>query len=70
MVWGGEKFERYQVGSGSFTALTDHIPLVALVSTKDLQETALRCQRLLMRLVRYNVTAAEACKPCSAGHAQ
>ena len=57
MVWACEKFERYLVGLGSFTALTDHRPLVALVNTKDLQETPLRCQHLLMRLVRYNVTA-------------
>ena len=57
MVWACGKFERYLVGLGSFTALTDHRPLVALVNTKDLQETPLRCQRLLMRLMRYNVTA-------------
>ena len=57
MVWACEKFERYLVGLGLFTALTDHRPLVALVNTKNLQETPLRCQRLLMRLMRYNVTA-------------
>ena len=57
MVWACGKFERYLVGLGSFTALTDHRPLVALINTKDLQETPLRCLRLLMRLMRYNVTA-------------
>ena len=57
MVWACEKFERYLVVLGSFSALTDYRPLAALVNTKDLQETPLRCQRLLMRLRRYNVTA-------------
>ena len=57
MVWACEKFEWYLVSLGSFTALTDHRPLVALINTKDLQETPLRCQRLLMPLKRYNVTA-------------
>ena len=49
MVWACEKFERYLVGLGSFTALTDHRPLVALVNTKDIQATPLRCQRHLIQ---------------------
>ena len=57
MVWACEKFDRYLVGLDSFTALTDHRPLISLVNKRDLQETPLRCQRLLMRLMRYNVTA-------------
>ena len=36
MIWACEKFEWYLVSLGSFTALTDHRPLVALINTKDL----------------------------------
>ena len=56
-VWACEKFSRYICGHGDVTVLTDHKPLVPLINSKDLDEVPIRCQRLLMRLMRYNVTA-------------
>ena len=56
-VWACETFDRFIRGHANVTLLTDHKPLVPLINRTDLDDNPLRCQRMLMRLMKYDILA-------------
>ena len=56
-VWACEHVHHVLYGGPQFTVETDHKPLVPLINSTDLDRTSLRCQRLLLCLMKYNVVA-------------
>lgn len=53
-IWASEIFYLYLCGLESYGLLTDHKPLVTLINHRDLDRAPLKCQRLLIRLMKFN----------------
>ena len=55
-VWCCEKFDKYLRGL-DFKLFTDHKPLVPLINMRNVDKIPIRCQRLLICMMRYNLEA-------------
>ena len=53
-VWACERFAQYVTGLPSFKLFTDHKPFIPLLTTKTIDTAPLRCQCLLIRMMRFN----------------
>jgi hypothetical protein len=56
-VWACEKFSHFLKGLPRFKLLTDHKPLVPLLMEKDIDQVPIRCQRLIIRMMRFRPVA-------------
>lgn len=55
LTWGCERLSDYLVGL-HFHMVTDHKPLIPILSTKSLESLPMRVQRFRLRLMRYSFT--------------